>query len=314
MDIVYETDNNFIEVLYASISSLYETNASLYLNIWIIADKVSAKNKERINELASQNNQNTINWIENVEIPFKLKLDRGSISAYSRLFLGEVLPKKVNKVLYLDCDIIIMDSLSDLFNEEFDGKIIQGVSDVLNKEYKKILNIPVSAPVFNTGVLYIDLEKWREQRIEEKLVYIINKFKGNVIQGDEGVLNAVLFDSYKELSPRYNYMTIFEDMSYEDMITFKQPVNYYSKEVLEEARKNIIIRHFTTCFLSLRPWQESSEVAHVEIFKKYYRGEYKEVSPSKLLSIYKILPKKMSLHLLGFIQSKVRPKLYRIIK
>ena len=93
MDIVYATDNNFIEVLYASISSLYETNASLYLNIWIIADKVSAKNKERINELASQNNQNTINWIENVEIPFKLKLDRGSISAYSRLFLGEVLPK-----------------------------------------------------------------------------------------------------------------------------------------------------------------------------------------------------------------------------
>ncbi|VNX39754.1 putative galactosyl transferase [Streptococcus pneumoniae] len=314
MDIVYATDNNFIEVLYASISSLYETNASLYLNIWIIADKVSAKNKERINELASKNNQNTINWIENIEIPFKLKLDRGSISSYSRLFLGEVLPKKVKKVLYLDCDIIIMDSLSGLFDEEFDGKIIQGVSDVLNKEYKKVLNIPVSAPVFNAGVLYIDLEKWREERIEEKLIYIINKFKGAVIQGDEGVLNAVLFNSYKELSPRYNYMTIFEDMSYEDMIAFKQPVNYYSKEVLEESRKNIIIRHFTTCFLSLRPWQESSEVAHVEIFKKYYRGTYKQVSPSKLLSIYKILPKKMSLHLLGFIQSKIRTKLYRILK
>ena len=48
MDIVYTTDNNFVEVLYASISSLYETNALLYPNVWIIPKKVSAKNRVKI--------------------------------------------------------------------------------------------------------------------------------------------------------------------------------------------------------------------------------------------------------------------------
>ena len=111
LDIVYATDNNFIDVLYASIASLYDTNGDLNLNVWIIADNVADTNKEKIDNLTKKYKQKEINWIENVEIPFKLKLDRGSVSSFSRLFLGEALPKEVTKVLYIDCDIIIMDSL-----------------------------------------------------------------------------------------------------------------------------------------------------------------------------------------------------------
>ena len=314
LDIVYATDNNFIDVLYASIASLFDTNGGLNLNVWIIADNVADTNKEKIDNLTKKYKQKEINWIENVEIPFKLKLDRGSVSSFSRLFLGEALPKEVTKVLYIDCDIIIMDSLRELFSMEFNENIVLGVSDVLNKEYKKVLEIPENKPVFNAGVLYIDLEKWRAERIEEKLISVIQKFNGNIIQGDLGVLNAVLYDSYKEINPKYNYMTIFEDMTYEDMLIFKKPVNYYSKKELEEARNNIVIRHYTTCFLSKRPWQHGSKVAHLEVFKKYYKGEYKIVKDSKIKKIYDKLPHKVGIRLVGFIQSNIRPKVYKLFK
>lgn len=79
MDIVYATDNNFVDVLSASIKSLYTTNSDLDLNLWIIADKVSDRNKEKINRLSKQFAQREINWIENVEIPFKLHLDRDQL-------------------------------------------------------------------------------------------------------------------------------------------------------------------------------------------------------------------------------------------
>lgn len=314
LDIVYATDNNFIDVLHASIASLYDTNGDLDLDVWIIADNVTDTNKEKIDNLTTKYKQKEINWIENVEIPFKLKLDRGSVSSFSRLFLGEALPKEVTKVLYIDCDIIIMDSLRELFSMEFNESIVQGVSDVLNKEYKKVLEIPANKPVFNAGVLYIDLEKWREERVEEKLISVIQKFNGNIIQGDLGVLNAVLYDSYKEINPKYNYMTIFEDMAYEDMLIFKKPVNYYSKKELEEARNNIVIRHYTTCFLSKRPWQRGSKVSHLEEFKKYYKGEYKRVKDSKIKKIYDKLPHKIGIRLVGFIQSNIRPKVYKLFK
>mgnify|MGYP003088658576 FL=1 len=314
LDIVYATDNNFIDVLYASIASLYDTNGDLNLDIWIIGEKISDLNKEKINNLSKEYNQKEVNWIENCEVPYQVKLDRGSASQYSRLMIGSALPDSIKKALYLDADTIILSNLIELFNVCFDDKIVIGVSDVINAEYKKILNIPEDRAVFNTGVLLIDLEKWRIEQIESKLFDVICKFKGNVIQGDVGILNAVLYDSYKEINPKFNYMTIFEDMSYEDILVFKKPVDYYSKKKLEDARNNIVIRHYTTCFLSRRPWQQGSKVAHVREFEKYYKGEFKSVKDPKILKIYNILPKKSAIRIIGFIQSKIRPKLYKILQ
>lgn len=314
LDIVYATDNNFIDVLYASIASLYDTNGDLNLDIWIIGEKISDLNKEKINNLSKEYNQKEVNWIENCEVPYQVKLDRGSVSQYSRLMIGSALPDSIKKALYLDADTIILSNLIELFNVCFDDKIVIGVSDVINVEYKKILNIPEDRAVFNTGVLLIDLEKWRIEQIESKLFDVICKFKGNVIQGDVGILNAVLYDSYKEINPKFNYMTIFEDMSYEDILVFKKPVDYYSKKKLEDARNNIVIRHYTTCFLSRRPWQQGSKVAHVREFEKYYKGEFKSVKDPKILKIYNILPKKSAIRIIGFIQSKIRPKLYKILQ
>lgn len=314
LDIVYATDNNFIDVLHASISSLYDTNGDLNLDVWIIGEKISESNKDKINNLSKKYNQKEINWIENCEVPYQVKLDRGSASQYSRLMIGSVLPDSIKKALYLDADTIILSNLIELFNICFDNKIVIGVSDVINEEYKKILNIPREKAVFNTGVLLLDLEKWRMENIESKLFDVILKFKGNVIQGDVGIMNAVLYDSYKEIDLKFNYMTILEDMSYEDMVVFKKPVDYYTKEQVEDARNNIVIRHYTTCFLSRRPWQQGSKVAHVKEFKKYYKGEFKSVKDSKILKIYNILPKKLAIRIVGFIQLKIRPKLYKILQ
>lgn len=314
MNIVYATDNNFVDVLSASIKSLYTTNSDLDLNLWIIADKVSDRNKEKINRLSKQFAQREINWIENVEIPFKLHLDRGSISSFSRLFLGSVLPSSMSKVLYLDSDIIVMDSLRSIFDIDFKGKILYGVNDTFNKEYKQVLGIPIDKPMFNAGVMLINLELWRNNNVEERFLQVIQKFNGTILQGDLGVLNAVLYNSFGVLPPEYNYMTIFEDLTYEEMIVFKKPINYYSKEEIKNARERIVLRHFTTNFLSKRPWQEGSNVAHIDQFKKYYEGSYKNVKESILLKIVQKLPKKCSVFLLGIIQSKFRPKLYRILK
>ena len=50
MNIVYAADNNFVDVLYASIKSLYNANHDLKINLWIIADNVSDENKNKIND------------------------------------------------------------------------------------------------------------------------------------------------------------------------------------------------------------------------------------------------------------------------
>ena len=109
-------------------------------------------------------------------------------------------------------------------------------------------------------------------------------------------------------------MTIYEDMTYEEMLIFKKPIHYYSKAEIEQASKEIVLRHFTTSFLSRRPWRMESNVPHVDVFKSYYDGEYKEIEESLFLKIFKLIPRKMAFYLIGIIQAKIRPKLYRLLK
>ena len=52
-----------------------------------------------------------------------IAVDRGSLSQYARLFISSVLPENLEKVLYLDCDIIIRQSLDELWNLDMHGKL-----------------------------------------------------------------------------------------------------------------------------------------------------------------------------------------------
>ena len=148
MNIVYAADNNFVDVLYASIKSLYNANHDFKINLWIIADNVSDENKNKINDLSQEYGQRKICWVDNVEIPYKLQLDRGSASAFSRLLLGSILPKNISKVLYLDSDLLVTDDLTDLF--ELD----------LGDNYLAATRSCFSAGIgFNAGVLLINNKK-----------------------------------------------------------------------------------------------------------------------------------------------------------
>lgn len=314
MNIVYATSDNFVDILAVSLASLYETNAHLKPRVWILSYGVTQANKVKLNQLAIQYGQAPIEWLEDMALPAELQSDRGSLSQFGRLFLGTILPDSVHQVLHLDGDTVIKGPLDQLVETPFDGAIVMGVSDTFNKQYKQVLGIPADRPMFNPGVLWIDLDAWRQDKIEDKFIAIIQKFQGKVLQADLGILNAVLYNRYKQVHPRFNAMTIFYDFDYRSMLAFKQPVNYYSEAILEEAKTQPVVRHFTTCFASKRPWVQGSQVAGVEDFKRYYQGPYIQQEEGLMTRLNRKLPQGFFAPILGFIQSQVRPRLYRYLK
>jgi|GEM_PF-207800 len=277
-------------------------------------EKAAEANKAKLDRLASRYGQTSIEWLEDMTLPAELQSDRGSLSQFGRLFLGTILPESVHQVLYLDGDTVIKGPLDQLVETPFDGAIVMGVSDTFNKQYKQVLGIPADRPMFNSGVLWIDLDAWRQDKIEDKFIAIIQKFQGKVLQADLGILNAALYDRYKQVHPRFNAMTIFYDFDYRSMLAFKQPVNYYSEAILEEAKTQPVVRHFTTCFASKRPWVEGSQVAGIEDFKRYYQGAYIQQEEGLMTRLNRKLPQGLFAPILGFIQSQVRPRLYRYLK
>ena len=120
INVVYSSDNNYIPHAAASIVSLVENNKSFEkINIYFIQNCISVENRDRLESLTKRYEQLSIIWLDFSKWIKQLELNMEwniSISAYARLLITEMLKNDINKVLYLDCDIIINQSIEDLWN------------------------------------------------------------------------------------------------------------------------------------------------------------------------------------------------------
>ena len=124
------------------------------------------------------------------------KQDHISSIAYARFFIPEYVPE--DKVLYLDSDLIVNTSLEKLFSIDLENRLLAAVKDT-------------DGITFNTGVLLINNEKWRQEKLKERLieqsVVTIKEVKeGNFehFNGDQTILNQVCSSQWLELNRIYN--------------------------------------------------------------------------------------------------------------
>lgn len=132
-------------------------------------------------------------------------------SCYLRLLIGSALPLDIEKVIYLDCDMIVESNLAHLWRQEFDGEIIMAVRDFGFPTLRQgipdavsLLGIGGDAPYFNSGLMVVDLKRWREERISEQVLEYTRHFSETIRLGDQDGLNAVLFNRWKPLDLAWN--------------------------------------------------------------------------------------------------------------
>lgn len=290
MHVVYASDDKFAEIMGVSMVSLLENNKDMRdIIVYILDSGISEVNKEKINGISQKYNRSFPLWIKATNISDKLNMnvevDRGSLSQYARLFVSSVLPEDLDRVLYLDCDIIINRSLSELWTLNLNGKTIAALMDAFSRQYRPNIGLKDKDIMFNSGVMLIDLNKWKSQNIEKKLLKFISDKKGVIQQGDQGALNAVLsYDTYC-FDPCYNSETVFYDFNYKEMMIYRDPPEFYSENEIKNAVENPAIIHFTTSFLSERPWIKGCKHKYVD--KWLY---YKALSPWSETSLWE--PKK----------------------
>ncbi|MBR2631797.1 MAG: hypothetical protein IKD25_09830, partial [Bacteroidaceae bacterium] len=145
---------------------------------------------------------------------------------------------------------------------------------------KNAVEVDSTAPYFNSGLLMINLRKWREDKIGERCVnYIYNK-KGEVLHHDQGVLNGILQNKWIRLPLKYNVMTICYILSRKNMMKYYgEHAVYYSKEEIESAKEKPIIIHYTPSFTS-RPWIKNCKHPLKYLYWNYlFLTPWKDVEP-----------------------------------
>lgn len=236
--IFFSTDDNYIPYLDVAIRSLV-TNASKDYSYRIIVLNTGIKeeniNKVKMNECSgfSIDFIDISKQVENIKSCFK-NVYHFSIATYYRLFIASLFPQ-YDKILYLDCDLVVLGDISGLYHTELGGNILGAVVDhfvVTTKEFRMYAEKAIgvnSDTYFNAGVLVINLDEFRKNDIEKNFINLITEHDFDLLDPDQAYLNYLCYGKTQLLPNGWN----------------KTPA-----EIFCEGDKNIV--HYN---LYKKPWQ-----------------------------------------------------------
>lgn len=200
--VVCAGNRNFIFPMKIMLKSLL-INTKSYIHVFVMISDWEKNDKKEFEELFLYDNVN-ISFIEvqNYKCLDEFKITRNiTIESYFRLFIPEELPDNIEQVIYLDGDIIVEGDIKELWEIPINNNAIMAVPEMFHEAHYvssplalhtyKDLNIPESNKYFNAGVLKINLKKWREDKIAERIIEYLIKYKEKVLWHDQDGLNAV---------------------------------------------------------------------------------------------------------------------------
>ena len=250
MDIVACLDKGFVMptgvMMYSACANNQDTEITFHL---VVDESVTDADRNDLKKTVESFHKKKVTFYSYSrnfqEMPALANCFRLTQSAYYRLFLTEILPVNLDKVLYLDGDIIVRHSLLPLWNTSLADFALAAVTDYDENDMNKYerLKYPRSYSYFNSGVLLINLKYWRSNNVVKVFNSYIEEHRSDIIHHDQDVLNAVFYDKKVNLPLTFNLSLGF----------YKKNTNYdyqkYKDEVLE-ARKDPVIIHYTIS----KPW------------------------------------------------------------
>lgn len=324
MDIFYAFNDAYASLAGISIFSLLENNrACESIRFYIVDSGVSEVNKRKIEKLVHEYAREigffNMPSFESV-IGEDVDIGRWNINVYSKLFVGSILPKNVRKVISIDCDTIINNSIDELWNTDISNYLVAGVNEAMSSYYRDYLGKRDKDHYLNSGLLLFNVEKIREEQFEKQVFMGMKKYGGTLPYLDQDLVNVIVpEDKMFLLHPKYNAITPMFCCSYSELIKARRASTYYTKEQFNEAKLNPVIIHFTTFFLNeLRPWVSGSSHPKRNEFMKYKQAspwrdepmwiDRRTINARIKGKIIKLLPKSLSCTISNVLHGVFVPK------
>ena len=283
MDIVACVDRGFVMPTGVMAYSVCYNNQDADIVFHLIADEsVSQDDRDNLrNTICSFKGKRVVFYnINSKKVDhFPNYMEYGpSLAAYYRLFLTELLPNTIDKVLYLDGDTIVRKSLLPLWSTDISHVALAATPELAIDEMDTYtrLQYKSSFGYFNSGVLLINLRYWREHNVSPIFIEYIKNHQESIFLFDQDVLNYVFREKKYSLPYEYNFMQKY-------LLT-----SCYSKyeKLLSDTMKDPAIIHFSG---SSKPWNAYMRQPHPfsSSFYKYqdqtvWKGCRLETRPLKL--------------------------------
>jgi lipopolysaccharide biosynthesis glycosyltransferase len=201
----------------AAHSALYHLDRNVSPEVHIVDGGISKENRDRIKAcLSAAHPQAVIAWRNpGFEQFSEVNVRHYSKASMSRLLMPSLFPATVERVLYLDSDIVVEDDVSVLWSIPLGQQAVWAVQDAGDDDFDKglrkkfpDLDAAPGARYFNSGVLLVNLPHWRAQNITERVIQFLKAHSDRLSYPDQDALNAVICGDWGRLPPRWNKQII----------------------------------------------------------------------------------------------------------
>ena len=250
--VFFATDDAYAPALGVALRSLLDNaKGDNDIRIHVMSTSLSEENRATLSAIVAE--RATIHFVNMRErvAPLADRLclrDYYSVATYLRLFISEMYPE-YDKALYLDCDIVVTGDIAELYGAPTDDVLVAAVSedvmwriDVFGRYVETLFSIP-RREFFNAGVLVMNLDRFRRDRILERFLDLSAKRRFVVTQ-DEDYLNVLCRGAVRLLPDEWNTSPLEEGEVTPKLIHYKldrKPWHYtdvrFSEEFWQYAEK-----------------------------------------------------------------------------
>lgn len=264
LHIAFSATDSYVNYLGTTVYSICQQHPDQDIHVYVLSSHLSDHSLNKLARL--ENDRLTIEWLQVDQsrfdgLPLKHNI---SIETYFRLLLPSLLPD-LERVLYLDCDILVKGSLLPFWETDLTGYYAAGVNerDMLyrNPDYRRSLGFADHEVYINAGVCLFNLAKLRADDMERVLFEQADALKDKITHQDQDILNITLKGQIKNMPGIYNYTS-------------------YEREVDEIPLEDVVIIHYNWH----KPWVSTMAVLQYNyrtfaLYQEAYRAYLNQVEP-----------------------------------
>ena len=270
MHLLFATNDAYVPHVATTLASIFENNMDMQFVVHIMATEISDDNYKKLKKFVER-----YHHLLDVKIvnPDDLEIDlsicgKWGIFPSLKLYAAELYPN-VDKILYIDADMICLGSLKPIESVDMTEYYIAASTDEQGAErHKQRLNLPHDAFYGCAGLVWFNLNKWRKEDVCRKCFnYFNSPANRDIIKwGEQDVLNKVCQGHIYELPIVYN-MFSFYWLHHGRNIPIR-----YRDNMIEHKHNTVIIHYIDSC----KPWFKDNQFP----LKKYY-WQYHQLTPWK---------------------------------
>lgn len=209
MNIAVTINDKYFYPLYIMLNTLFAQHKGIPVQVFLIHSRVSRKNRKILSGLCRKNGGKLIEiFVSEEEFDDAPSFSYFSKEMYYRILAAKLLPETIDRVLYLDPDMIVTDSLLDFYNMQLGDCLFAGVRDRLQdlktNPYWKELGFTGKNSYINSGVLLCNLTLLREEQNIQDIYDMLKERGGTLKFPDQDLINVLYEGKIAVVEDRYN--------------------------------------------------------------------------------------------------------------